>query len=114
MKHSGDLRQNTLFVTRRGGKTRLLAVAGLGKPPAEGRAPAAMQSLGRQAAAAAQAHRVACMAIAIVPAQTATAQVRLQLSLTARTRVVKRCKTIPKCLHVYCWRCHCTKARWGR
>ncbi len=64
-------------MTRRGGRTRLLAVAGLGKPPAEGHAASAMQALGRQAAAAARSHSVASMAVAVLPAQASTAQVRL-------------------------------------
>jgi len=102
-----QLRQDTLFVTRRGGRTRLLAVAGLGKPPAEGRAPAAMQALGRQAAAAARTHRVASMAIAVLPAQAATAQVRLQRSVQAYAAIARYSTcTGCECLHVHYWRCH--------
>ena len=69
--------QDTLCVTRRGDRSRLLGVAGLGKLPPEGRRPAALQALGRQAAAAAQAHRAASIAIAVLPSEAATIQVLL-------------------------------------
>ena len=82
-----ESRQDTLFVTRRGGSTRLLALVGMGKPPAKGHSPAAMQALGRQAAAAARSHRAASMAIAVLPAKAATAQVRLRISLKAYASV---------------------------
>ena len=69
-------RQDTALVTRRGGPSRLLGVAGLGKLPSDGCPPSALQALGRQAAAAAQAHRAATVTIAVVPATCATGQVR--------------------------------------
>jgi hypothetical protein len=70
-------RQDTALVTRRGGPSRLLGVAGLGKLPSDGCPPSALQALGRQAAAAAQAHRAATVVIAVVPATCAAGEVRL-------------------------------------